>query len=62
MTIPMVESLSIKERDKLVAGQEAYVVLTPFQDEGEAKFTSFTMMQDPALEAVKLTGQTICLN
>lgn len=61
-TLPVVESISTKERDKLRQGQPAYVVLTAFQNDGEAKMISLTMGQDPAVEAVKLTSQTVCLN
>lgn len=61
-TFGVVESLSVKDKEAVQQGQPGYVMIQPFPDVDAAKFHSFTMMQDPKLEAVRLSTETVCLN
>ena len=58
----IVESMTVKEIEKLRAHQPAAIDMTPVQDHGAAKMLAMSMQQDPAIAAVKVGTHVVWLN
>lgn len=59
---PMIESMTVKEIEKLRAGQPGVIDMIPTQEAGEGKMLAMSMQQDPTIAAVKLTSYVVYLN
>lgn len=58
----IIESMTVKEIEKLRANQPGVIDMVPVQDHAEGKMRAMSMQQDPTIAAVKLTAYVVCLN